>query len=171
MAEAKMKALSVAGLEAPRFEDGKALLIAGLRKRYAPREMNGIPAQWQSFVPHIGKIAGQVGYTAYGVCWQAGDDGTIEYLTGVEVSGFLGVPDNFTVASLPATKYAVFPHREHVMKLRDTIDAIFHKWLPQSGHEACGDVKDTPAFFERYSEEFNPQTGMGGMEVWIPLKS
>ena len=171
MAEAKMKASSVSGLETPRFVDGKALLIAGLRRSYAPGTMDGIAAQWQEFVPHIVKIAGQIGYTTYGVGWQGYDGKSVEYLTGVEVSGFKGVPNKFTVVSLPAMKYAVFPHREHVMKLRDTIDAIFFKWLPQSGYEAGGDVKDTPAFFERYSEEFNPQTGMGGMEVWVPLKS
>jgi AraC family transcriptional regulator len=27
-----------------------------------------------------------------------------------------------------------------------------------------------PDFFERYGEEFDPQTGMGGIEVWIPIK-
>jgi len=24
---------------------------------------------------------------------------------------------------------------------------------------------------ERYSEEFNPNSGMGGMEVWIPINA
>ena len=169
MAQAKMKRTSGTQLEAPRFENGKALLLAGLRKIYPPGEMNGIPAQWQSFAPHIGKIAGQIGNTTYGVCWQASDGEGIEYLSGVEVSGFMGLPSDFTVVSLEPAKYAVFPHREHVMKLRETIDAIFHQWLPESGHQAAADP-ETPAFFERYSEEFNPQTGMGGMEVWVPIK-
>src|SRR5215475_3733988 len=93
----------------------------------------------------------------------------IEYLTGVEVSTFAGMPDNFTVVSLPAAKYAVFPHRAHVSKLYETCDAI-SRWLPDSGHQSAADA-ETPAFFERYSEEFDPQTGMGGMEVWVPLKS
>ena len=170
MAQAKMKAAPMAELEAPRFEERKALLIAGLRKVYGPGEMNGITAQWQSFAPHIGKIRGQIGRATYGVCWQAADGEGIEYLSGIEVSGFAGVPSGFTVMSLAPAKYAVFPHREHVLKLSETIDAIFHGWLPESGYEAGGG-EETPAFFERYSEKFDPQTGMGGMEVWIPLKS
>jgi AraC family transcriptional regulator len=44
-------------------------------------------------------------------------------------------------------------------------------WLPESGHEIVRGTADAPNFFERYSEEFDPRTGMGGMEVWIPIKS
>ena len=155
----------------PRFENGKPLLIAGLRKVYAPAAMLCIPAQWQAFAPHIGKIPGQVGRTTYGVCWQAADSANIEYLSGVEVSSFAGMPDDFTVVSLPATKYAVFPHRAHVSTLYETCDAI-SRWLPGSGHRSvAADSAETPSFLERYSEEFDPQTGMGGMEVWVPLQS
>lgn len=158
-------------LEPPRFEDGKPLLIAGQRKIYAPAAMRGIPAQWQSFAPYIRKIPGQVGSSAYGVCWQAAGSANIEYLSGVEVSSFAGMPDDFTVVSLPAAKYAVFPHRAHASKLYETCDAIF-RWLPESGHQSAAAAgAETPAFFERYSEEFDPQTGMGGMEVWVPLQS
>ena len=156
-------------LEPPRFENGKALLIAGLRSHYTGETMKDLPAQWQRFAPHIGKIHGQVNRNTYGICWQAPDGAGIEYLTGVEVSGFAGLPDEFTVASIPAQRYAVFPHRTHVSKLYETCDAI-SRWLPESGYQHADDA-ETPAFFERYTEEFNPQTGMGGMEAWVPLKS
>lgn len=170
MTRTQMKESHRAQLEAPRFEDSRALLIAGLRSRYAGQTMNNIPAQWQRFVPHIGRVPGQIGHLVYGVCWQADDGQGIEYLSGVEVSGFSGLPGQFTVVSIPAHRYAVFPHREHVSKLRDTVDAVFHKWLPESGLEAGADP-ETPDFFERYTEEFNPRTGMGGMEVWVPVQS
>lgn len=170
MSQAAAKQSSATKLET-RFEDGKPLLIAGLRKSYAPAAMRSLPAQWQAFAPHIGKIPGQVGRTAYGVCWRAADSPNIEYLTAVEVSTFAGLPEDFTVVSLPAAKYAVFPHHGHVSKLYETCDAI-SRLLPESGHQSAAAADpETPAFFERYSEEFNPQTGMGGMEVWVPLKS
>lgn len=169
MPQAKMRE-KAAQLEAPRFEDGKALLIAGLRRIYVPGTMNGMAAQWLNFAPHIGTIPGQLGRTTYGVCWQASDSQGLEYLSGVEVTGFAGLPNDFTVVSLAPTKYAVFPHRDHVLKLSETIDAIFYGWLPESAEEVGGDA-ETPTFLERYSEEFDPRTGMGGMEVWIPLKS
>jgi len=170
MSQSATKQSSATKLE-PRFENGKPLLIAGLRQSYAAAAMRSLPAQWQTFAPHIGKVPGQIGRTSYGVCWQAPDSSNIEYLTGVEVSTFAGMPDKFTVVSLPASKYAVFPHRDHVSKLYETCDAI-SRWLPESGHQSAAAADaETPAFFERYSEEFNPQTGMGGMEVWVPLRS
>ena len=44
------------GLEPPRFEDRKAFLLAGLTARYGHGHIEGIPAQWQRFAPHLGKI-------------------------------------------------------------------------------------------------------------------
>jgi AraC family transcriptional regulator len=81
-----------------------------------------------------------------------------------------GLPGEFSVASIPAQKYAIFPHHEHVSKLGESLDAI-DKWLPGSGLEVSCAAAEAPNFFERYSEEFDPRTGMGGMEVWIPIKS
>jgi AraC family transcriptional regulator len=168
MNQAKMKESPAVQLEAPRFENGKPLVIAGLRSRYTGKTMNSIPAQWGRFAPHIGKIPGQVGPAAYGACWNFADG--IDYLTGVEISSSSSLPGDFSVVTIPAQKYAVFPHREHVSKLRETLEAI-DKWLRGSGLEAASGSAETPSFFERYSEEFDPRTGMGGMEVWIPIKS
>ncbi len=168
MNKAKMKESPALRLEGPRFENGKALVIAGLRSRYTTETMNGIPAQWGRFAPHIGRIPGQVGQAAYGACWNF--LGGIDYLSGVEVSSSSSIPGEFHVVEIPAQKYAVFPHREHVSKLRETLDAIGSQWLPESGHEVARGTAVAPDFFELYSEEFDPRTGMGGMEVWIPIK-
>jgi AraC family transcriptional regulator len=170
MSQPGVKQSVVVQLEAPHFENGTPLLIAGLRNRYTAETMNNIPAQWQRFAPHIGKIPGQVGRVAYGLCFNALSPEGIDYLAGVEVSSSSGLPGEFSVATVPAQKYAVFSHREHVSKLRETLDAI-HKWLPGSSLEPAGGTAGAPDFFERYSEEFEPRTGMGGMEVWIPIKS
>jgi AraC family transcriptional regulator len=171
MSQAKMKESPAAQLEAPRLENGRALLIAGLRSRYTPETMSSIPGQWQRFAPHIGKVPGQVGGVAYGVCFNASNGaGDVEYLSGVEVSSASGLPSEFSLVSIPAQRYAVFAHREHVSKLHETLDAIGRKWFPESRQEAAPRAAGAPDFFERYSEEFDPRTGMGGMEVWIPVK-
>jgi len=171
MNQARMKKSAVAQLEAPRFENGRALLIAGLRSRYTPETMRDIPAQWQRFAPHIGQVPGQIGGVAYGVCFNTSNGaGDVEYLSGVEVSSASGLPSEFSVVSIQAQRYAVFAHREHVSKLHETLDAIGRKWLPESGQEAAPRAAGAPDFFERYGEEFDPQSGMGDMEVWIPLK-
>jgi AraC family transcriptional regulator len=158
----------VVELETPRFEDGKPLLIAGLRERLTDNADN-IPALWQRFVPYIGNVPGQLGHIAYGVTlFKGGANCDCEYyLAGVEVSDFSGLPAELNPLRIPEHKYAVFPHLEHVSRIWNTIDAIGRKWLPTSGYEIASDA---PGFFERYSEEFNPQTGTGSMEVWMPIK-
>lgn len=169
MATNRISQTSAVELEAPRIENGKALLIAGLRNRYITENMAKIPAQWQRFAPYIGRVPGQVGHVAYGLCFLPQGAPGLEYLSGVEVSTCSGVPAEFSCVSIPAQRYAVFLHREHVSKLRETCDLI-DKWLPGSGHESLCAVAGAPNLFERYTEMFNPQTGMGGVEVWVPIK-
>jgi AraC family transcriptional regulator len=67
---------------------------------------------------------------------------------------------------VPEQRYAVFTHREHIAVIRRTWNTIWNKWLPESGHTPA----DAPNF-ERYSEQFDPVTGMGGFEIWLPLKT
>ena len=128
-----------------------------------------IPAQWQHFMPRIGNVPGQVGHTAYGLCFM--DKEGVGYLTGVEVSSAAGRPADLDVVSVPAQKYAVFPHRGHVSKLYETLDAIEHQWQPKWGVKAGNTSANGPAFFERYGKGFDPKTGMGDIEVWVPVKA
>jgi AraC family transcriptional regulator len=170
MSQATMKKSPAMQLEPPRMENGKALRIAGLREHYTPETMKDIFQLWMRFAPHVGNIPGQVGRAAYGLCFNAPGPVGMDYLAGVEVSTSSGLPNEFSVANIPPQKYAIFSHHGHVSKLYETLDAI-DKWLPGSGLVAAAGVAEAPNFFERYSEEFNPQTGMGGMEVWVPIKT
>jgi AraC family transcriptional regulator len=162
----KMDETLLAQLEPPRFEHGKALLIAGLGARYTCETSKAIPAQWQRFAPHIGNIPGQIGGTAYGLRHNSDDDGNFDYVCGVEVSDFSALPAEFGRVRVPAQRYVVFSHRDHVSTIRRTHNTIWSKWLPESGHE----VADAPDF-ERYGKDFDPKTGSGTIEIWIPLKA
>lgn len=170
MSEPAMKKSSAVQLEPPRFENGKEFLFAGMREHYAPETMKDLPELWQHFAPHIGNIPGQVGQVAYGLCFNANSQEGMDYMTAVAVSSSSDLPSDFVVAIVPAQKYAVFTHHGHVSKLFETLDAI-DKWLPESGLQVSRENSELPCFFERYSEEFDPQTGMGGMEVWLPTKA
>jgi AraC family transcriptional regulator len=161
----RMDETADARLEPPRFETGRPLLIAGLGECYTFAADAGIPAQWQRFQPYIGNIPGQVGRTAYGVCHNADGDGNFEYVCGVEVRDFSGLPPELSRVRVPARRYAVFSHRGHVSSVRGTVSAIWNQWLPESGHQAA----DAPNF-ERYDERFDPRTGLGGFEIWIPVE-
>jgi AraC family transcriptional regulator len=151
---------------AVRFENGKLLLIAGIAQRYTCETSAGIPSQWQRFLPYIGGIPGQLGPIAFGVRWNSDEDGNFDYLCGVEVFGFSTLPPELAHVRIPAQKYAVFSHREHVSTIRSTWATIWTKWLPESGHE----LVDAPDF-ERYGAEFDPRTGTGGLELWVPIKA
>lgn len=154
-------------IEAPRLVDGKLLLIAGLNQRYEEGDSGAkIPAQWQRFERHLGSIRGQVGQTTYGVCYNTDDEGSMDYLCGVEVTEFNSLPAEFTRLRLPPQKYVVFFHREHVSAIRSTWNAVWNEWLPNSEYQAA----DAP-LFERYDERFDPHSGNGGVELWVPIKA
>jgi len=150
-------------LQRPRIEAGRLLLIAGLGDRYTFETLGGIPALWQRFVPHLGHIPGQTGNVTYGVVHNGDDDGC-DYIAGVEVSGFDALPADFAHIRLPERRYAVFEHRGHISGIRATWEAIFRNGLPASGLEKA----DAPDF-ERYDERFDPHSGNGVVEIWIPL--
>lgn len=153
------------GLGTPRFEQGKAIVVAGLNESYTFETRVKIPMQWERFVPHLGKVPGQVGGNSFGVCWNMTANG-FEYLSGVEVKEGSNLPAEFKAARLSAREYVVFTHSEHVSAIGSTIDRIWNSWVPQSGLKPA-----SAPCFERYTEEFDPHTGMGGMEIWIPLEA
>ena len=92
------------------------------------------------------------------------------YWTGVEVSSGADLLSEFTTADVPALRYAIFPHEGHISKIRDTIDAIWNKWLPTSGHAPVTGKRDLPYMLERYGEGYDPQKGIGDVELWIPVE-
>ena len=163
---------TVVALEPPRYENRRPMIIAGLRQRYLPESYDQIPALWEQLAPYLGRIPGQLDGIAYGICFgPAGTDGSYDYLAGVEVYGGFTHARDWNHVSLPAQRYAVFSHRENASKLQETIDFIFQKWLPESDVQIPLSDGETPCFLERYTEEFNPYTGRGGMEIWVPIRS
>jgi AraC family transcriptional regulator len=152
-------------VEAPRIVDGKPMHIVGVSKVYAQQERSAIPDQWKRFAPEIGKTPGQPSKVAYGIMFDAA--GGFEYMTGVEVSAASTASGDLKQITLPALKYAVFPHKGDASTLWQTADAAYRNWLPSSGHE----LADRPKLIERYGEKFDPATKTGDIEIWLPLKS
>jgi AraC family transcriptional regulator len=152
-------------LQVPRFEISKPLLVAGLGGRYSSENGAGIPGQWQRFHQCVADIPNRIGKLAFGVCCNGDDAGNFDYIAGVEVSDFSDLPREFARVRIPEARYAVFTHRDHISTIRRTVNTIWNQWLPASGLKAA----DAPNF-ERYDENFNPLTGDGGLEIWVPVK-
>lgn len=150
----------------PRFETGHFMLIAGLGGRFSVGTTEGIPKLWDRFIPHIGKVPGQKGDLTYGVCCNPDGKGGFEYVAGVEISKLDDLPESYRWVEIQPQQYAVFTHQGGLDSLAQTFAYIWKSWLPASGREAA----DAPEF-ERYSADFDPQTGGGVLEIWVPLKA
>ena len=162
----KMDSTALDHLKPPRFETSKPLLVAGLGERITHDNQGaGIPNQWQRFHQSVDDIPGRIGKVAYGVCCNGDDAGNFDYIAGVEVTDFSDLPREFSRVRIPEQKYAGFTHAEHISTIRRTVNTIWNHWLPMSGMKAA----DAPNF-ERYDEKFDPLTGDGGLEIWIPVK-
>lgn len=161
-----MNSQPLENLAHPRFENGKSFLVAGISERYNCEQSGGIPSQWQRFAPHIGRVSGQIGAAAYGVRYNDDEAGNFDYLCGVEVADFSRTPAEFARLRIPAQRYAVFPHRDHISAIRRTWAGIYDGWFSTSGYA----LAETPTF-ERYGPEFDGRTGLGGFEIWIPIRA
>lgn len=150
-------------LPPPRIETPGPLLIAGLGRRFASDDFASIPALWQEFTPHLGAIPGRKGKATYGLV--AGAGGGYFYLAGVEMRTLADLGDALTGIRLPAQRWAIFRHDAHVTAIAATIHAVFSQALPAAGL-VPGDMPD---LIERYGEGFDPVTGAGGFEIWVPV--
>ncbi len=153
-------------LPAPRIQHGQILLLVGLSERYSYETASRIPSQWQRMQPYLGNIQRQRGRTAYGVCYNGDDAGNIDYMSGVEVEDFSAIPSELSKLRIPEQQYAIFTHNGHVAAIRQTWSAIFESWLPGSGLR----LADGPQL-ERYGDSFDPASGLGDIEIWIPVVS
>lgn len=154
----------IVDLEPPRFETGRALLIAGLGDRFTFETSRGIPLLWQRLVPYLGHIPGQIGWVTYGVSCNPDGAGAFDHVAGVEVARFDELPPELTRLRLPEQRYAIFTHRGHISHIRATTYTIWNKWLPESGRK----LAKAPDF-ERYDDRFDPKTATGEVEIWLPV--
>ena len=158
--------MTASTLTAPHIVTSEAKLIFGLSKPCSAAGDPGIPGLWSRFAPYIGSIGNQIGNHAYGVIHNPDDAGSYDYICGVEVKAFPSEPREFIRLRIPPQHYAVFEHRDHVSSIGGTWRAIWEHGLADAGFKAA----DGPAF-ELYGERFDPITGAGGFEIWVPVTS
>lgn len=160
----RMKEMKPVTLSEPRFESRSSFLIAGLGDRFTFEKNEGIVGLWQALIPHLGNLAGQVDGTSYGLCYNPGEDGSFEYIAGVEVSAIDDLPPHFRHFRVQEQYYAVFRHLGHISTIHQTFFTVFNHWLPESSYV----LADAPEF-EQYSPDFDPSQGKGHVDIWIPL--
>ncbi|MEO8484513.1 MAG: AraC family transcriptional regulator [Acidobacteriota bacterium] len=150
----------------PSIRTREAFLVFGLSQHYQAGGNAGIPSQWNRFGPHIGHITNEVPGVSYGVVHNVDATNNFDYLCGVEVTEFPAEPSEFARLRVPAGTYAVFEHGDHISSIQATFTAIWERGLKEAGVKAA----DAP-MFERYDDRFDARTGLGGLEIWVPIQA
>ena len=138
------------------------LILAGRNKTYKVGPDPAMKEQWASFMTDFGKIDGQVGLNAYGVCHSFGN-GMMDYMCAVEVKDAGQVPGYMYTLTIPSRRTAVFLHEGDIAGLPQTWSKIFDEYLPAAKLEVAGGPQ-----FEVYGEAFNK--GEEKIEIFIPVK-
>ncbi len=156
-------------LEIPRFETTQERSFAGTSRRFTHETMREISVLWNEVGPNLGSIPGGIGQAAYGMAFDmATSDQGFEYMAGVEVGNLAQVPDSYRKMTIPARTYVVFTHAGHASLIGATCGAIWEQWFPESGYEPRHD-DNAPDLIEYYGPGFDPVTGSGDTEIWIPV--
>ncbi|RYB88565.1 AraC family transcriptional regulator [Nocardioides glacieisoli] len=154
-------------LAPPTVRRREQLLVAGISRRFPVDDFAGIPSLWQDLRAFDDVIPGQLGSTRYGVINDMSAGGAdYMYLGGVEVAAGTEVHHPLSRIALPAGRWATFTHAGHITTIASTIRAIFVEALPAAGLTP----QDAPDLLEIYPETFDPRSGLGGVELSVPLR-
>jgi len=162
--EASIRAQSI-GLSLQQFTDAPALHIVGVKQHYRLDTRSNVPLQWQAFLESRSRLPKANNALMYGVVLNVAEGCEFDYLTGIETDVHTPPASGFATTDLPACRYAVFLHDGHVSTIDRTLEKIWLQWAPDAGVK----MADSPCF-ERYTEQFNNETGKGGIEIWVPVQ-
>lgn len=160
----KMKKSLLVDVAAAEIKERDAFRVVGVSTHCTFEDTSAIPSLWQTFNERENDVPSAVSGAAYGVCCDADEAGRFRYLAGVETTAVADIPSAMDSVSIPANRYAVFTHSGHVADLPKTVYTIWNKALPDAGLEP----KKAPDF-ELYDSRFDPSTGRGVAEIWIPI--
>jgi AraC family transcriptional regulator len=152
-------------LAAPKMTVIPGFSVIGLAAQFTFEYTAAIPALWQMLNKRQDEVQKAPGADAFGVCHAADETGRFRYLAGFEAAKDVDVPRGMERVAVPAGRYAVFLHAGHVAEIGATVYTIWNKALPDLQLEP----RQTPDF-ERYGRRFDPATGRGGVEIWIPVE-
>ncbi len=149
-----------------RIVDEPRILAVGLNETFPCGPSFAITRLWQRFVPYMEAIPATKEAMPVGITHNFSDEGGFDYLAALEVSRFGDIPRELTQIDIPARRYAVFTHAGRVSRIYETFRAIWDEVLPGMNVKPA----DAPAL-ERHLPAFDPMTGEGGVDVWIPLEA
>jgi AraC family transcriptional regulator len=140
--------------------------FAVLSGRFSWAGMRDIPALWRRFMEFYPAIKDKLDPAPWAVVSPPDDDGAFDYACAVVVPPASALPPGLGRVHVDAHRYAVFTHEGHVSLIRGTYDEIWNRALSASGWTlANGPV------LESHRTGFDPRTGEGGLEIWVPVEA
>ena len=136
--------------------------LIGSNKTYSMATRDQIPDQWAQW--EYDKITGVVGDDVYGVSHGFAPESRFDYLCGLPVTTDAPVPDGQIALDIPAGDCAVYVHDGHVSGIGPLFDAIICGPGPGAGWRFCKGPQ-----VELYGPEHDGLTGMGRVEIWMPV--
>lgn len=165
----RMESAEKVTLPPPVVETRNATRISGMSNHFTFQTMDNIPHLWSRFGPYIPELATDGPLTTFGVSgpMREGVDG-FDYFAGAPIAKGAEVLPGLMEMTLPAGTYARFKHSGHISKIRATCMAVYETGLPALGREADGRWF---SLAEYYGPDFNPDTGLGTVEIWVKLEA
>ncbi len=160
----EMKKELIVDVAAPDIRERAAFRAIGMSAWCSFEDISGIPSLWEAINAREAEVPEAKPGAAYGICCDADGSGRFRYVAGVEAAKGVEVPSGMDDVVVPGGRYAVFTHSGHVSDLPKTVYTIWNKALPDAGLEP----RPAPDF-ELYDRRFDPETGRGTVEIWIPV--
>ena len=150
-------------IQPSRFEQGKAMLLAGSRQYHLFSSVNQtIPQQWQYFKQQYADLFNRSSRSFGATCMA--DANGFEYMCAVEVDSFEHLAADTGRMIIKPQYYAVFNHQGEIANIGQSWQQI-HQWIASSNYQ-----HEHAPCFELYDERYNSETGMGLVEIWIAIK-
>lgn len=149
--------------DAPDIRTRGPLEILGLADGFDKASIPRIPSFWARLSGRWDDLSSAEPGVSYGASYDQTDTG-FRYIAGVPVDPGTPAPDGMERFLAPAGRYAVWIHEGPVAELHMTMRAIFETGLK----DAALAFRLAPEL-ERYDESFDPKTGSGRVELWIPV--
>jgi AraC family transcriptional regulator len=140
--------------------------FAALAGRFSVFEMQDIPALWRRFMAFYPLVKDKQDPVPWAVVSAPDDDGVFDYACALRVPPASALPHGLSRMQVGAHRYAVFTHAGHVSLIRGTYESIWNSALADSGWT----LADRPVL-ESHRAGFDPRTGEGGLEIWIPVQT
>lgn len=163
--------------EQARMESFGPIVLAGLlRSHPIPPEDEvlsfAVARQWRDLLRSAYKFAALLPPLGYGMGFRfdpAADH--LEFFCGFTLRSKGRVPTGLHCVEIPDITCARFRHSGRISLLRPTLNAIFETGLPQAGLKGPDKDSDLPSFILRARPSFSPLTGLGGVEILVPVKA